>query len=142
MNKINKTISCPICKGNNITYKLEDNYSIKETESVSTTNITRTYNCYCENCKNHYQVKHGKAMLKRYKPFVEETCFGDVKLYVSYESDFDRAYKIVSVNDVYMILVEDDMYPIVINSNKQRNLINEHKKVKSLVLNTWMNRYR
>ena len=41
-----------------------------------------------------------------------------------------------------MILVEDDMYPIVINSNEQRNLINEHKKVKSLVLNTWMNRYR
>jgi hypothetical protein len=86
--------------------------------------------------------KKGKAVLEIYEPPIPETCCGDVLKYVSYISDFDRSYKIVSINNVLMVIVNDDKYPIIINEEKKEEFIQNHEMTRKLVNNIWMNRYR
>lgn len=142
MNKIRKSLVCPICgtKGSNISNK--DTYKKYEYKDVTGFDIKRTYNCYCENCKKWYQVEYGNAKLRRYNPATDGTCLDDVKLFVSYKSEFDRSYRIISVEDIPMIIIEDDLYPKVIGEDKKNELIADHEKTKSLVNNIWMSRYR
>jgi len=144
MKKIRKSLECPICHafGNDKTYSYNDNYQKKETEKKTVVNIRRIYTCHCKKCNKNYQVDYGKAKLVKYKPFIYGVCLDDVKIYVTYESEFDRSYKIITVNNTPMILAEDDDFPIIINNQQKEELVNNHDKTKGLVFNTWMNRYR
>ncbi len=139
MKKTNSSLACPLCHSDGIKMLIIDN--LKE-KAVNTLEIVRRYNCYCERCQKWYQADYGKAILQKYNPAVSETVADDVKLYVSYESEFDRSYKIVSIDNTMMIMAEDDEYPIIIEVDYQREFINSHSKTKRLVNNTWMRRYR
>ena len=141
MEKVYKTLACPICNGNDINVNREDTYKREEQENLIRVFIHRNYDCYCRKCQKEYSVDYGNAKLVRYKPFIHVTQ-DDVKLFVDYESEFDRSYKIAEVNGISMILMEDDIYPVILNKENKEELIDNHDKAMSYTLNTWMNRYR
>lgn len=144
MYKVNKPLSCPYCHANGpeLSHFPIDKITKKETDDATLVNIKRTYNCHCKKCNKNYQVPYGKAKLTRYKPYTSGTCIGDVRVYVKYESEFDRSYSIVDVQGIMMMIVEEDEYPMVIANNEVDALINNHKKTKSEINCRWMCRYR
>ena len=144
MNKIRASLACPKCKasGSDIELSKKDDYKKYEYEDITGFDIKRTYKCHCKKCGNYYEIDYGQAELRKYDPPICDTCVNDVFKYVSYESDFDRSYVIVDVNNVPMIIMDDDIYPIIIYRNEKDELINNHDKAKKLVNNIWMNRYR
>ena len=143
-NKDRESIACPKCKafGVNISVSEVDDYEKIEYENVTGFNIKRTYKCVCKKCGESYEVDYGNAQLRRYNPPEDVTCYHDVKEYISYESEFDRSYRIITTRGISMIIIDDDMYPIVISEQKKNELINNHEEAKSLILNIWMSRYR
>ena len=88
------------------------------------------------------KIFKNNGVLKIYNPPVLETCNGDVLKYAEYISDFEKSYKIVSINGIPMIIVDDDRYPIIIDEEKQDKFIHDYEMTRKLVNNTWMNRYR
>lgn len=144
MDKIYKSLACPYCHadGLDISYVSSDDITKSEQDDATLVNIKRTYNCQCKRCNKSYQVDYGKARLKRYKPYTSGTCMGDVRVYVKYESEFDRSYTIADVQGVMMFLIEDDEYPIIIDRKDVDTLLKDHKKAKEKVYNIWMSRYR
>ena len=133
MNKVRKSLICPKyqASGNDIKISIVDNFKKYEYENIIGSDIKRTYKCYCKKCMESYEVEYGNAKLRKYNPPISGDCLGDINEYVSYESEFDRSYKIVTVMGTSMIITDDDIYPIIIC-----------EETKSLILNTWMNRYR
>ena len=99
------------------------------------------YQCYCFDCQKDYSVDFGVARLIRYYPFIYNSN-DDIKLYVEYESEFDRSYRIIEVNGISMITMEDDEDPIIINNNTKEELVGNHKEAMSFTYNTWMMRHR
>ena len=81
------------------------------------------------------------ARLFRYHPFIYSSN-DDIKLYVEYESEFDRSYRIIEVQGIPMITMEDDEDPIIINNDTKEELIFANYKAKSLTYNNWMTRHR
>lgn len=144
MNKVRKSIACPKCNafGVNISVSEVDDYEKIEYENVTGFTIKKTYKCICKKCGESYEVDYGNAWLRRYNPPDYGTCIGDVKKYVTYESEFDASYKIVSVGSTSMIISDGDMYPIVISADRRDELVNNHEKTKNLVYNRAMDRYR
>ena len=144
MDKINKSLACLYCHadGLDISYSPNDEVTKDKQDKVTLVNIKRTYNCHCKKCNNSYQVDYGVAKLRRYKPYTSGTCIGDVRVYVRYESEFDRSYTIADVQGVMMMLVEEDDYPIIIDRKEVDTLLSDHKKAKEKVNNRWMSRYR
>ena len=143
-NKDRKSIACPKCKafGVNISVSVVDDYEKIEYENVTGFNIKRTYKCVCKKCGESYEVDYGNARLRRYNPPENVTCYHDVKEYVTYESEFDDSYKIITVRDTPMIISEGDMYPIVISAIRRDELANNHEETKEFVYSREMDRYR
>ncbi len=143
MEKINLSLACPFCfsEGKNIVSTKMDVSDKEEKDNCEIINSKRIYNCHCNNCGRDYKVDYGNSKLIRYKQFIY-ACNDDIKLYVDYESQYDRSYQIVDVNGESMILMEDDIYPILIDNDSRSELISNHEKAKVYTYNTWMNRHR
>ncbi len=143
MEKKYTSLACPFChaNGTNIKYKKIDECEKEGPPNCTIINIKRTYNCYCKNCGMEYNVDYGRARLIRYNPFINAVQ-DNVKLYVEYESEFDRSYEIVEVDDIPMIIMEDDKYPIILDKNHQKELISNHEETKRYTYNTWMSRHK
>ena len=143
MNKVNLSLACPYCfgEGRNIVSRKIDTIEKEEREDREIINIKRVYNCHCNRCGNDYNVDYGSGILVKYKQFIY-ACNDDVKLYVDYDSQFDRSYQIVDINDQPMIIMDDDCYPILIDSDTKKEMINDHEKAKVYTYNTWMTRHR
>ena len=142
MKKINKSLACPNCQTSGIKVLTIDSLNEVDNEGVATLEVSRRYNCFCNLCQKWYLVDYGKAVLKKYNLPVMETISGDVKLYVSYESEFDRGYKIISIDNTLMIMAEGDKYPIIVAENEQAEIVNTHSKTRKLISNKFMERYR
>ncbi len=144
MEKIYTPLCCPYCNGehgNNVTHKAEDKIEKDENEHRTIVTIKRDYNCYCNNCKKGYTVDYGMARLIRYYPFIT-AANDDIKLYVEYESEFDRSYRITEVKGIPMVIMDDDPYPIIISNDQEEELIDNHTEAISFTYNTWMTRHR
>ena len=89
-----------------------------------------------------YEVEYGKAKLRKYDPPKNVACNEDVKIYISYESEFDRSYKLVKIMGTLMIFYDDDQYPIIIFKKPIGTLAFIHEKIKILIANTYMDRRR
>ena len=144
MKKNYNSLACPYCHGehgNNMQCKLVEKIEKEENENCTIVTIKRDYDCYCFDCQKKYSVDFGMARLFRYHPFIYSSN-DDIKLYVEYESEFDRSYRIIEVQGIPMITMEDDEDPIIINNDTKEELIVDHDKAKSLTYNTWMTRHR
>ena len=143
MKKVNLSLACPYCfgEGKNIVSTKIDSIEKEEHDDCEVVHIKRVYNCHCNICGKDYNVDYGEGILIKYKQFVY-ACNDDVKLYVDYESQFDRSYKIVDINGQTMIIMEDDCYPVLIDRNTKKEMIANHEKAKVYTYNTWMNRHR
>ncbi len=143
-------LACPKChndrEGDIVAVYTEKLVPVNEKEGnskVTGFDNIETYKCHCKVCDENYEVYWGKTKLRKYNPPFEDTVIGDVVVYVWYEGDENRkSYKIVSVDDVPMLIVANDDYPIILSSEEKNELINDHKKAKTKVYNTWMDRYR
>lgn len=143
MEKIYKSLACPICKDNNndITINENDEYTKEKKDDCTIIHIHRMYNCHCNKCQNNYNIDYGYAKLTRYNPYLNDE-INDIKLFVLYESQFDRSYSIAEMDGIPMIFMEDDECPIIVGKNDGKELINNHEEVKRLTYNTWMHRHR
>lgn len=150
MKKSYKSLACPKCLSSDIdiavTYENEVEkeilYCEEEAIELSKEKIMK---CHCKSCSNDYSVNQGKDMYTLLRSPLQLTCSGDVKLLSVYTSEFDRNFKLVEMNGynnqrILMAMVEDDKYPVLLPEEK--DIEKDPKKVKSLIFNTWMNRYR
>lgn len=135
----NRTLQCPNCNAIDAKLTPIDNRVIKETRNASIIETERAYRCTCRKCKKIYELYYGKSVLKRYNKDSEENVFGDIKIYVTYDSEYDTSYKIIKTNDVMMMITNNDEYPIVIND---REIIDNPAKVRSMMYKTRRNRYK
>ena len=143
MEKIFKSLSCPFCmaEGKDVVTTPSDKFEQENQGKDTVITIKRTYECHCKKCDHDYQVDYGQARLIRYQPFIYVTN-DDIKIYIDYESEFDRSYKIIEVNDIPMIITESDDYPIIVGKEKATELIEDYQKAKEYAYNIWMDRYR
>ena len=138
------SLACPYCncqKGTDLHCVKKDEYQKEERELSTFITIHRFYECRCDICKKDYNVDYGYAQLIKYKPFIYNN-MDRTKLFVEYNSQFDRSYKIMEVDDITMMIIDDDDTPIIIKDDEKEYLITEHGKAKTYAYYTWMNRHR
>lgn len=151
MKKNYKSIACPECKSSDIdltvTYENESEEEILYDNQEAATAYTKekVMKCHCKSCSKDYSVNQGKDNYTLLRQPLPITCSGDVKLLSIYTSEFDRNFRLVQMHQhsqgpIIMALVEDDKYPVILPEEK--NIEKDPAKVKSLIFNTWMNRYR
>ena len=150
MRKNLKSIACPKCKSIDIdltvTYENESKKGILyyEEEAIESSR-EKIMNCHCKSCQNDYSVNEGKETYTLLKQPLPLTCSGDVSLISFYTTDFGHDFKLLRLSpyngsSILIAQVENDKYPVIIPEEK--GIEKDTKKVKSLIFNTWMNRYR
>lgn len=150
MKKNFKSIACPECKSSDIglvvTYTNESESDILyyEEEAIESSR-EKIMNCHCNTCSKDYSVNQGKETYTLMKKPLSLTCSGDVKLISFYQTEFGHDFKLLRLcpynsSPILMAQVENDKYPVIIPDEK--GIEKDPQKVKSLIFNTWMNRYR
>ena len=144
-------MACPKCHN-----RLVDNMQTSYTEQivpleeetfddcvVSGFKAIGKYKCHCKVCGEEYEVKWGMSSYRKYDPPYYDTQLGDVLVYVRYYgNEMHRGYKIISVDDVPMMMIDEDEYPIILTDQEKDELVNDHVKARIKANDTWMNRYR
>lgn len=150
MTKKYKSIACPECRSSDIglvvTYENETKKDILycDEEAIESSH-EKIMHCHCNSCCTDYSVNQGKEIYTLMKKPLPLTCSGDVKLISFYTTEFGHDFKLLrlspyNANSILMAQVENDKYPVIIPDEK--DIEKDPKKVKSLIFNTWMNRYR
>lgn len=148
MEKIYKSLGCQSCESSEIETKkiytdIESDYSfyMKDECEMSTRKIVNK--CKCNNCGKEYDVDYGiERYIKFKKPY--PLTGTSVYMYAIYETNDScyRDYKIISVDNQFMIFAENDEYPIMLENKNIDETVVDVQKTKSLIHSTWMNRYR
>lgn len=149
MKKIYKSVTCPDCENQNVDIKVTyKNKKQKEVTYAQEEAIEfyqeRVMNCHCPNCNKDYQVNQGKDVYTVLKEPLPVSFYQDVHLLAVYDSNFEYDFKIVKVSPyngtpITMAIVENDEYPVVLPEKED---IKDLPKVKKILFNAWMNRYR
>ncbi len=147
--KITKSIQCPFCSSSNIKFDIhhvEQKESVEENATTNEKTWRKVYECECQDCHKKYTVDYGKEKLTYYCPESAESYISDVQLIMQFESESDRNYKVVAINnpregieeDTYLVITEDDCYPYIINKETAK----DDAKIKSLLFNAYLDRHR
>lgn len=150
MGEIIKSIGCVYCGSDDISkeVKYTEKETIKEDNSIYQYSRKKVILCHCNKCNKDYSVYYGTEKYTVFKEGESLTCANDGKLLAIYTSESGRNYRIISLfskginSEIYMILSDKDRYPIILSEEEKTELIKEPEKVKTLMYDTFMNRYR
>ena len=149
MKKDYKSIACPECKSTSVDVKTT--YKNKHTKDVIYGGEDaveyyqeRVMKCHCPSCDKDYSVSQGKEIYTVLKEPLPQTVSRDIQLLAIYDSSFDNDFKIVKAStyngsSITMALVENDEYPVILPEQQD---VSDLPKVKKILFNTWMDRYR
>jgi len=149
MKKDYKSIACPECKNQSV--KVKVTYPNKSQRDIIYSGEEaiefyqeRVMNCHCPNCNKDYKVTQGEDTYIVLREPLPMTVSRDVQLLAIYNSSFDHDFKIVrmapySDQPITIAIAENDEYPVII---PEKQNIQELTKVKKILFNTWMSRYR
>ena len=148
MDKIQKSIACPECKGMDIDLTvgyLNANEQVVEYEETSAFEYSKdlVMECRCKECNSKYSVNQGTEVYTVLRKTHPLTACGDVTLLSIYTSQYDHDFKLVKISPrigrpVVMAYVEDEEFPVMMPN--EIGIEKDLPKVKSLIFNTRLNR--
>lgn len=142
-----KIYNCPFCSQSAriIDSFEEEESSFKVVNDEKSTKITwyKNYKMKCTSCKRVYNAKD-KREYTYYKEGLPLTSNNDVTLIAEFteESRLESLFKIIEIKSenkkCILVLYGVDEYPILLDNE---NLLKEPQKIRSLVYDTYKNRY-
>ncbi len=150
MIKNSKSIACPSCKSNDIDLTIgyinaDEREVVYEDTKAFEYSRDKVMDCKCKKCDTKYSVNQGREIYTLLRKPMPLTVSGDVELISFYTTEFGYDFKLLRMStynnhNILMAQVENDQYPVIIPDEK--GIEKDSTKVKSLIFNTWMNRYR